>query len=85
MKNSPFVSAPTQRLMQTLSRELDGWTVLVSPICPDGSIFARLYSQSGSRAVAIPFDVREIGSDTYVRGQLAKIQKFRHGGAGRSP
>jgi len=72
-----FAAMPTQILMQRLSRELEGWTVLVSPTCPDGSIFARLYSRSDARAVAIPFDAQAIGNDAYIRERLALVRSTR--------
>ena len=77
MKNAKLATLPTQTLMQRLTRELDGWTVLVSPTCPDGSIFARLYSRSDSRAVAIPFDAQAIANDSYIRERLARVRASR--------
>ncbi|WP_312379116.1 hypothetical protein [Pseudomonas oryzihabitans] len=74
MNNANPVTQPTQFLMQRLTRELDGWTVLVSPTCPDGSIFARLYSRADSRAVAIPFDAQAIANDNYIRERLARVR-----------
>ena len=77
MNNANPATQPTQFLMQRLTRELDGWTVLVSPTCPDGSIFARLYSRSDSRAVAIPFDAQAIANDNYIRERLARARASR--------
>jgi hypothetical protein len=77
MNNANPATLPTQLLMQRLSRELDGWTVLVSPTCPDGSIFARLYSRSDTRAVAIPFDAQAIDNDRYIRERLALVRPAR--------
>ncbi|MDU4055476.1 MAG: hypothetical protein E7H60_02965 [Pseudomonas oryzihabitans] len=74
MKNAKLATLPTQTLMQRLTRELDGWTVLVSPTCPDGSIFARLYSRADRRAIAIPFDVQAIDNDSYIRERLALVR-----------
>lgn len=77
MKNAKLATPPTQTLMQRLTRELDGWTVLVSPTCPDGSIFARLYSRADRRAIAIPFDVQAIANDSYIRERLALVRASR--------
>lgn len=77
MKNAKLATLPTQKLMQRLTRELDGWTVLVSPTCPDGSIFARLYSRADRRAIAIPFDVQAIDNDSYIRERLALVRASR--------
>lgn len=77
MKNAKLANLPTQTLMQRLTRELDGWTVLVSPTCPDGSIFARLYSRADRRAIAIPFDVQAIDNDSYIRERLALVRASR--------
>ncbi|MEJ8320978.1 hypothetical protein [Pseudomonas oryzihabitans] len=77
MKNAKLTTLPTQFLMQRLTRELDGWTVLVSPTCPDGSIFARLYSRADRRAIAIPFDVQAIDNDSYIRERLALVRASR--------
>ncbi|WP_027599692.1 MULTISPECIES: hypothetical protein [Pseudomonas] len=77
MKNAKLATLPTQTLMQRLTRELDGWTVLVSPTCPDGSIFARLYSRADRRAIAIPFDVQAIANDSYIRERLALVRASR--------
>ncbi|EHK72897.1 hypothetical protein PPL19_01600 [Pseudomonas psychrotolerans L19] len=77
MKNAKLATLPTQTLMQRLTRELDGWTVLVSPTCPDGSIFARLYSRADRRAIAIPFDVQAIDNDSYIRERLALVRASR--------
>lgn len=77
MNNANPATLPTQFLMQRLTRELDGWTVLVSPTCPDGSIFARLYSRFDSRAVAIPFDAQAINNDSYIRERLALVRSTR--------
>lgn len=77
MKNAKLTTLPTQFLMQRLTRELDGWTVLVSPLCPDGSTFARLYSRSDSRAVAIPFDAPAINNDSCIRERLALVRSTR--------
>ena len=77
MKNAKLATLPTQTLMQRLTRELDGWTVLVSPLCPDGSIFARLYSSADRRAIAIPFDVQAIDNDSYIRERLALVRASR--------
>lgn len=77
MKNAKLTTLPTQFLMQRLTRELDGWTVLVSPLCPDGSIFARLYSRADRRAIAIPFDVQAIDNDSYIRERLALVRASR--------
>ncbi|HCV75201.1 hypothetical protein [Pseudomonas oryzihabitans] len=77
MKNAKLATLPTQTLMQRLTRELDGWTVLVSPTCPDGSIFARLYSRADRRAIAIPFDVQAIDNDSYIRERLARVRASR--------
>ena len=77
MKNAKLATLPTQTLMQRLTRELDGWTVLVSPLCPDGSIFARLYSRADRRAIAIPFDVQAIANDSYIRERLALVRASR--------
>ena len=70
MNNANPVTQPTQFLMQRLTREL-------SPTCPDGSIFARLYSRSDSRAVAIPFDAQAIANDNYIRERLARARASR--------
>ncbi|MDR6178729.1 MULTISPECIES: hypothetical protein [unclassified Pseudomonas] len=77
MNNVNPATLPTQFLMQRLSRELADWTVLVSPTCPDGSIFARLYSRSDTRAVAIPFDTQAINNDSYIRERLALVRASR--------
>ncbi|TCQ92536.1 hypothetical protein [Pseudomonas sp. JUb52] len=77
MNDSKLATLPTQTLMQRLTRELDDWTVLVSPTCPDGSIFARLYSRSDRRVIAIPFDVRAIDDDSYIRERLALLSSSR--------
>ena len=77
MKNAKLATLPTQTLMQRLTRELDGWTVLVSPTCPDGSIFARLYSRADRRAIVIPFDVQAIDNDSYIRERLALVRASR--------
>ncbi len=77
MKNAKLATLPTQTLMQRLTRELDGWTVLVSPLCPDGSIFARLYSRADRRAIVIPFDVQAIDNDSYIRERLALVRASR--------
>ncbi|WP_144959040.1 hypothetical protein [Pseudomonas oryzihabitans] len=77
MKNAKLATLPTQTLMQRLTRELDGWTVLVSPTCPDGSIFARLYSRADRRAIAIPFDVQAIDNDSYIRERLTLVRASR--------
>ncbi|WP_288448509.1 hypothetical protein [uncultured Pseudomonas sp.] len=77
MKNAKLATLPKQTLMQRLTRELDGWTVLVSPTCPDGSIFARLYSRADRRAIAIPFDVQAIDNDSYIRERLALVRASR--------
>ena len=77
MKNAKLATLPTQTLMQRLTPELDGWTVLVSPTCPDGSIFARLYSRADRRAIAIPFDVQAIDNDSYIRERLALVRASR--------
>lgn len=77
MKNAKLATLPTQTLMQRLTRELDGWTVLVSPTCPDGSIFARLYSRADRRAIAIPFDAQAIDNDSYIRERLALVRASR--------
>ncbi|MCI1010890.1 hypothetical protein HWE02_16655 [Pseudomonas oryzihabitans] len=77
MKNAKLATLPTQFLMQRLTRELDGWTVLVSPLCPDGSIFARLYSRADRRAIVIPFDVQAIDNDSYIRERLALVRASR--------
>lgn len=77
MKNAKLATLPTQTLMQRLTRELDGWTVLVSPTCPDGSIFARLYSLADRRAIVIPFDVQAIDNDSYIRERLALVRASR--------
>lgn len=77
MKNAKLATLPTQTLMQRLTRELDGWTVLVSPTCPDGSIFARLYSRADRRAIVIPFDVQTIDNDSYIRERLALVRASR--------
>ncbi|MFC8750212.1 hypothetical protein ACN429_09955 [Pseudomonas oryzihabitans] len=77
MKNAKLTTLPTQFLMQRLTRELDGWTVLVSPLCPDGSIFARLYSRADRRAIVIPFDVQAIDNDSYIRERLALVRASR--------
>ena len=77
MKNAKLATLPTQTLRQRLTRELDGWTVLVSPTCPDGSIFARLYSRADRRAIAIPFDVQAIDNDSYIRERLALVRASR--------
>lgn len=77
MKNAKLATLPTQTLMQRLTRELDGWTVLVSPTCPDGSIFARLYSRADRRAITIPFDVQAIDNDSYIRERLARVRASR--------
>ncbi|OYT85235.1 MAG: hypothetical protein CFE50_04165 [Pseudomonas sp. PGPPP4] len=77
MKNAKLTTLPTQFLMQRLTRELDGWTVLVSPTCPDGSIFARLYSRADRRAIVIPFDVQAIDNDSYIRERLALVRASR--------
>ena len=75
--DSKLATLPTQTLMQRLTRELDGWTVLVSPTCPDGSICARLYSRSDGRVVAIPFDAQVIANDSYIRERLARVRSSR--------
>ncbi|WP_145247890.1 hypothetical protein [Pseudomonas oryzihabitans] len=77
MKNAKLATLPKQTLMQRLTRELDGWTVLVSPLCPDGSIFARLYSRADRRAIVIPFDVQAIDNDSYIRERLALVRASR--------
>lgn len=77
MKNAKLATLPTQTLMQRLTRELDGWTVLVSPTCPHGSIFARLYSRADRRAIVIPFDVQAIDNDSYIRERLALVRASR--------
>ncbi|WP_144953429.1 hypothetical protein [Pseudomonas oryzihabitans] len=77
MKNAKLATLPKQTLMQRLTRELDGWTVLVSPLCPDGSIFARLYSRADRRAIVIPFDVQAIANDSYIRERLALVRASR--------
>lgn len=77
MKNAKLATLPTQTLMQRLTRELDGWTVLVSPLCADGSIFARLYSRADRRAIVIPFDVQAIDNDSYIRERLALVRASR--------
>jgi len=77
MKNAKLATLPKQTLMQRLTRELDGWTVLVSPLCPDGSIFARLYSRADRRAIVIPFDVQTIDNDSYIRERLALVRASR--------
>jgi len=77
MKNAKLATLPTQTLMQRLTRELDGWTVQVSPTCPDGSIFARLYSRADRRAIVIPFDVQAIDNDSYIRERLALVRASR--------
>ncbi|WP_288504551.1 hypothetical protein [uncultured Pseudomonas sp.] len=77
MKNAKLATLPKQTLMQRLTRELDGWTVLVSPLCPDGSIFARLYSRVDRRAIVIPFDVQAIDNDSYIRERLALVRASR--------
>ncbi len=77
MKNAKLATLPKQTLMQRLTRELDGWTVLVSPTCPDGSIFARLYSRADRRAIVIPFDVQAIDNDSYIRERLALVRASR--------
>ena len=77
MNNANPVTQPTQFLMQRLTRELDGWTVLVSPTCPDGSIFARLYSRSGRRAAENPLHAQAIANDNYIRERLARVRASR--------
>ena len=77
MKNAKLANLPTQTLMQRLTRELDGWTVLVSPTCPDGSIFARGYARAARRAIAIPFEVQAIANDSYIRERLALVRASR--------